>query len=79
MQIAEFEAISKNGFIQIPKEYGFADNEKLKVVILRKDKSFLTHQKEVMAVLEDYKENGDKNFSDFKASLYELKQKITAS
>lgn len=79
MQIAEFETTIENGFIRLPKECDFADNEELKVIIVRKDKEFLVNQKEAMEVLEDYRQNGDKNFTDFKVGLQELKQKITNS
>lgn len=67
MYAVEFETINHNGMIKIPEEYGFAENESIKVIILKKEDSsshpeFKQHREEIKNLIDDYKTNGDKNF-----------------
>lgn len=74
MYAVEFETINHNGMIKIPEEYGFVDNESIKVIILKKEDSscppeFKQHREEIKNLIDDYKINGDKNFLPYEEGM----------
>lgn len=74
MYAVEFETINHNGTITIPEEYGFANNESLKVILLKKERSvndqeFQRHREEIRNLIDDYKTNGDKNFVPYEEGM----------
>lgn len=76
MYAVEFEAINQNGMIKIPDDYHFANNEQLKVIILKQDDSnnleFQKHKADVTNLINDYKNNGTQNFVDYKDGMQEI-------
>lgn len=72
MYAVEFKTINNNGTLEIPKEFNtFEDKEILRVIIL-KENPFSKHQKEVKDIFEDYKLNGEKNFTSYEESEKEI-------
>ena len=71
MQAIEFEAKTIDGMIPIPEHFGdIKDNEFVRVIVLKKDEleiykeneQFQIDKKALQGSVDDYRENGDKNF-----------------